>query len=579
MRRSLGSALAVLILLAAKAAADEETVPPPPRPRSVTITVTRPELPPPPEPMPITITVTRPELPPPPEPMPITITVTRPELPPPPEPMPVTVTITRPDLPPPPDPFPVTVTVTREDQTTQRVADAEAAIEDCRFEKAKELIEQLEDETTRLDLLRRCEAAERHEARTKELNQESKQLYRRAQEAENDGKEDLARDQYARALDLLRQARAHSRCERYLETIERNLRKVRTRLSNLTKKEEESSIVAEAIAAIDDCRFAKARELIDSLEDGPVKDDLLGRYERARQHESRSKDLNDEAKELYRQGQQSERDGDLDLARSRYARALRLLTQARDHTRCERYRERLAGNLGKLRGRLSSLEDSHRAADAEPSPQEAAEEGRETTGRSRSETERGEGARRFGEALGRSLGEALKRSAREASKERSEAPRTPPPTVRRPEGGKPSRRTEQTWTEGWAGVWSGSGSGLGIGSEGDRSGSTYETDLTISVREMTRAGGVLDVEQTSRRGRDFEVQNYSLSVDPGSPTVARGQWVEHRGKSSMEWGITLRLTGEERLEGKLEARVWDPEDAEAGTGRAYGHFTARRTSP
>jgi len=233
---------------------------PPPEPFPLPVKISRPKPPPPPEPFPLPVKISRPKLPPPPEPSTVSVTATRPKPPPPPEPSVVTVTATRPKPPPPPEPSVVTVTATRPDS---RAGEAEKAIADCDFAKARDLIGRLDEGTNRDALAQTLAKAEAREGEVKALYDGARALYRQGRAHEKAARVEEARVSYNGALEQLQDARELTECEKRKSSLALNIQKVEERLAALRG----SGAAAEIVAAIDDCDFEFERGIYEAQRD------------------------------------------------------------------------------------------------------------------------------------------------------------------------------------------------------------------------------------------------------------------------------------------------------------------------
>jgi len=194
-----------------------------------------------------------------------------------------------------------------------------AAIAECRFRSAGELLQELKGDPRYAGLRETYRAAVDREARTRTAYERAQRLYR-------DGNEDAA-------LAALETARAATECDRFRTTIDAAIARIKEPGGEPGSADR---LAGQARAAIAGCQFGRAKDLIARLGEAghAMHAALRAEYEAAVKRESRTRALYEKARERHRAGE-------LDTARA-------LLQQAQENTECPGFSSRIARTMAAL---------------------------------------------------------------------------------------------------------------------------------------------------------------------------------------------------------------------------------------
>lgn len=193
---------------------------------------------------------------------------------------------------------------------------AAQALDACRFQEAKSLIESLGASTRRRELADRFRAAAQRETKTQELFQAAEE---RLSEGDHEG-----------ALESLGEARRNTACESYATTIDRAFEKARQRWSEALRGE-----VADAARA---CDFVAASKRLDRM----AQSDLPG-LDTARADLAAAYAYEKVTFEIWKRARAARRNGEA-------ATALGLLLDAGFHTRCGEYGRKIIVGAAQIAG-------------------------------------------------------------------------------------------------------------------------------------------------------------------------------------------------------------------------------------
>lgn len=195
-------------------------------------------------------------------------------------------------------------------------AAAAAAIAQCRFAEARELLTRMTGHPRYGELAGSYQSAVDRETRTKADYERAQALYQSG-DAEN-------------ALKVLDAARANTACDSFRVNIDAAIARIRGASGD--------SLVAEARAAIAACQFEAARDKIAQLveADHPSSAALSADYDAALERENRTNTLWEQARAAHAQGNSEE--------------ALALMQSARGNTQCSAFAARIEAAIAALGG-------------------------------------------------------------------------------------------------------------------------------------------------------------------------------------------------------------------------------------
>jgi len=172
------------------------------------------------------------------------------------------------------------------------IASAETALGACRLKESRQMVSKLPESPRRSELVKRWN-------RTYEIERKARKLLSNAMGFKDQGT-------FSKAISTLQEAKALGPCETTASAIDRAITDVRGAIADAN-----ADAAQEALSA---CQFNQSRQLIAELPQGPRRQSLVKRWNRAYETERKARDLANEAARLVQQGEPGKAIGNLHRA-------------------------------------------------------------------------------------------------------------------------------------------------------------------------------------------------------------------------------------------------------------------------